>query len=298
MIFSSLAVLLAGLSLNVSIKNGSTLVHSYNLSASQYIDIYSENTQFGDTDDYLLVHNLPINLYSYESQDYSVELNFYYTYNDNGNNVNALFIQYFWNGTFDANNDCMTVSQQGVFGYLGTCNVYFDYAYFLYTDDTNVNHSYQLQQDFSYIIGDVVDDTWGGLNNKVISLKLNQLIIYKMASGTYNSIHTGVSGDSYDSGYQVGKQDGYSIGLKDGINEGYQSGYDKGRADFENQDEIVTSIFDGILGIGLLPVEFLMSIFNFEILGINFTHIVSALLSIMVLVILLRIVLGGKGGEK
>lgn len=101
---------------------------------------------------------------------------------------------------------------------------------------------------------------------------------------------SGASSNSYQDGYNQGVVDGKEIG-KD---IGYQDGYAQGREDFENQDTQINAIFEGILSIGLLPIEFFLSIFNFSIFGINITAIISAILTLCVIILLMRYVLGGK----
>lgn len=84
-------------------------------------------------------------------------------------------------------------------------------------------------------------------------------------------------------------QDGYNEGSEDGYSQGYTDGYNEG----SNTDENVTSIFGGILNIGMLPVNFFLAIFNYEILGINLTAVISAILSICVAIIVIRFIKGG-----
>lgn len=113
--------------------------------------------------------------------------------------------------------------------------------------------------------------------------------------GTYNYFDTN---SSYNTGYNAGYDIGYSDGSSTGYGNGYQTGFSEAREQYESQSETVNSIFSGILSIGLIPLEFFMSIFNFSILGVNITSIISAILSLMIIVILLRIVLGGKSGKE
>lgn len=103
--------------------------------------------------------------------------------------------------------------------------------------------------------------------------------------------------NTYSTGYDVGYDVGYDNGKQDGVAKGFSDGYDKGREDYENSDTYINSIFNGILSIGLIPIEFFMSIFNFEILGINITSLISAFLTIMLIIILMRLILGGKKGD-
>ena len=44
----------------------------------------------------------------------------------------------------------------------------------------------------------------------------------------------------------------------------------------------------------MVPVNFFLSIFNFEILGINMAGFVSALLTISIVIFLLRLIKGSK----
>lgn len=117
------------------------------------------------------------------------------------------------------------------------------------------------------------------------------LRIYLIPSSIYELLD---DGSHYQSGYDNGYNTGYADGDNNGYTKGFGEGYDKGREDFENQDSQINSIFEGILSIGLLPIEFFLSIFNFEIFGINITAIVSAILSLCVIILLMRYVLGGK----
>lgn len=84
-------------------------------------------------------------------------------------------------------------------------------------------------------------------------------------------------------------QDGYNEGAEDGYSQGYTDGYNEAT----NTDENITSIFGGILNIGMLPVNFFLAIFNYEILGINLTAVISAILSICVAIIVIRFIKGG-----
>ena len=88
--------------------------------------------------------------------------------------------------------------------------------------------------------------------------------LYESFTGEGNSYTTGYT-DGFNEGQQTGYDDGYTTGHADG----YTTGYNQGKHDYENADSQINAIFDGILSIGLIPIEFFMSIFNFEILGIK-----------------------------
>lgn len=99
----------------------------------------------------------------------------------------------------------------------------------------------------------------------------------------------------YNDGYVDGHAVGYEAGEADGERTGYLQGYAVGYSDAESTDENINSIFMGIAEIGLLPINIFLSIFNFEILGVNITGVVSALMSLMLVIIVLRMIMSGKG---
>ena len=100
--------------------------------------------------------------------------------------------------------------------------------------------------------------------------------------------------DGYDSGYRNGLSDGYDNGYTAGHQEGYSQGYNEGI----NQDMTIATIFSGCLSVAMVPINFFLAIFNFEILGINIADFVSALLSVCIVIIIVRIVLGvGNNGS-
>lgn len=98
----------------------------------------------------------------------------------------------------------------------------------------------------------------------------------------------------YINGYDAGRTDGYTTGFKDGEAKGYTDGFNKGL----EVDETAIIIFNGILNIALVPVNFFLAIFNFEILGINVSQLVTALLSVCLVIIIVRFVTGKSQGGK
>ena len=113
-----------------------------------------------------------------------------------------------------------------------------------------------------------------------------------VTSDTYTSIHSLIDKSSsnynqaYDNGYNQGYNNGESVGYSNGYNQGYNDGFDA--------DSTVFTIFNGILNVALVPINFFLGIFNFEILGINLKSLVSALLTVAVIIIVIRIVTGKK----
>lgn len=82
---------------------------------------------------------------------------------------------------------------------------------------------------------------------------------------------------SYDAGYSQGNLDG----ALDGV---------------QMNPEMFT-IFNGILNIAMIPVNVFLAIFNFEVFGINLASAVTALLSICILIVVIKMVTGGKGDK-
>lgn len=98
----------------------------------------------------------------------------------------------------------------------------------------------------------------------------------------------------YHQGYSDGYSQGANAGESAGYNNGYQDGYDTGYQDGVDLDTQTASIFSGILSVGLLPVNFFLSILNFEVFGINIGAFVSATLTIAIVIIIIRVITGKK----
>lgn len=88
-------------------------------------------------------------------------------------------------------------------------------------------------------------------------------------------------------------QNGYAVRTNTAYEEGRTAGYLAGLAEGQQQDETIASIFSGILEIGLVPINVFLAMFNFDILGINITEFVTALLTAMLVVYVVRIFIGG-----
>lgn len=98
---------------------------------------------------------------------------------------------------------------------------------------------------------------------------------------------------NFNQGHDVGYEEGYL----DGKNEWYQIGYSEGWTDADNVDESTLAIFEGIITVALVPINFFLAIFNFEIFGINLSGFVSALLTVSVIIIVIRFITGKKQGS-
>ena len=100
--------------------------------------------------------------------------------------------------------------------------------------------------------------------------------------GSYlmNAVETFVA----DNMYYLGYSDGYIAGHADGIEYA------------DEQGSTAATIFTGICNIGLMPVNFFLGILNFEVFGINIGAFVSALLTIAIIAIIIKVVTGNSSG--
>lgn len=108
------------------------------------------------------------------------------------------------------------------------------------------------------------------------------------------------SGDFYNSGYNNGYQDAkegfedektgiYNSGYEQGKVAGYNDGYNAGKDVSDNYTflGLIGAVFDA-------PIEAFKGLFNFEILGTNMQGFVLALLTLSVIIVIIKIALGGK----
>lgn len=159
----------------------------------------------------------------------------------------------------------------------------FDYSYhFDFSKQENLNYYYTRENGTSMIT------VYTNANDKNSMRML--LAGSPMDQAAYNF---------YNNTYQDGFDNGYSSGKDDGYNDGYQVGYSDGISYGSQQDATALVIFQGIISVGLLPINFFLAMLNFEVFGINIGGAISAMLTIAIVVIIIRIVVsGGNGGGK
>ena len=122
------------------------------------------------------------------------------------------------------------------------------------------------------------DDTYDNRSSSYLEITLKTNDFYNQINSLmYNN--TNDYNDGYTNGYQTGYTDGYNIG--------------------SSQDETATAIFVGIINIALVPINFFLACLNFEVFGINIGGFVSALLTVAIIVIIVRIIVSGgnKNGQ-
>lgn len=93
----------------------------------------------------------------------------------------------------------------------------------------------------------------------------------------FNTVIDNANKQGYNKGYQDGKTAGYDVGFQAGVN-------DNGDYTFMG---LLGSVFDA-------PISAFRGLFNFEILGTNMQGFVLALLTLSVIVVIIKIALGGK----
>ena len=273
MIFSSLAIMLSSISLYVGSTNVSNtydftkeIVDNNYIHCHFVIDTIPLNTRF-DIRAYLEVDDFGIQFQQCYQFSYS---------NLNGD------IDTFGYGYYGGQSNYSFYSKVQCRGHDGNDTYYtpMDNSYKFDDMYETMNIDYQ-SIDFNYEYGQFYIDVY----------------FYLLPVNYFNEYFSGVS-TNYSDGYNTGYSEGYTTGKDEGLSEGYTEGYQTAKDIYLNEDAHINSIFSGIVTIGLIPIEFLMSVFNFEILGINFSHVISAILSVMIVVILLRIVFSGKASNK
>lgn len=147
-------------------------------------------------------------------------------------------------------------------------------AYFIYSDTSK---TYCVANLVTYNRNDLVDPA-------------SYVYRYDTSSTLKSVFPSDFTTFTYDQGYDVGNQDGYNTGYNIGYRGGYVDGYDAA----SSIDTTASTIFTGILDVALIPVNVFLSIFNFEVFGINIGGIVSALLTVSVVIIIFRFLFGGK----
>lgn len=95
-------------------------------------------------------------------------------------------------------------------------------------------------------------------------------------------------------GYTAGYENGYADGNSNGYDTGYDDGYADGFSQGVTADDTAFTIFNGILTIGMLPINVFLAMFDFDILGINISNFVMSLLTVLVTLWVIRTISGGK----
>lgn len=153
-------------------------------------------------------------------------------------------------------------------------------TYFTWYDDT-IDDGATTYANESFSVSNVV----GGTRANTYNVSLTDL--YNVVNSYFGSADGGYN-DGYNTGYQAGSTNGY--------NTGYDTGYATGYTDGVNTDTTVFNIFNGILTIGMIPINVFLAMFDFTILGINISNFVMSLLTVLVTLWIVRTI-SGSGNE-
>lgn len=101
----------------------------------------------------------------------------------------------------------------------------------------------------------------------------------------------------YNIGYDYGYRDGYSVGKSDGYesgyNVGYSNGYSVGYSDGIDDSNVYT--FGNLLtAVVDVPVSVFISMLDFNIMGFNLLSLVVGLLTLAIICLVVKLLLGGK----
>lgn len=114
--------------------------------------------------------------------------------------------------------------------------------------------------------------------------------------GAVYSTQSQVALNDFDDGYQKGLKDGADSAVQanaQAVSNARAAGYEEGRRDALADSNDYT--FVGLLGAVFdAPIKSFQGLLNFDVLGVNMQTFVLALLSLSVIIIILKIALGGK----
>lgn len=133
----------------------------------------------------------------------------------------------------------------------------------IYTDTVNAGKVWAIPIKYAEIHQWVYEEACTIINNEQYTKGINQ-----------NTV-------SYNNGYSSGRSAGYTIGRA----EGYTAGYNTGSNDTSNALNAGTSLITTTIE---TPINMFMNILNFEILGINVFGFISACITLMLVVTIIK----------
>lgn len=247
------------------------------------------------------------NLIIHDGDEYYT-LNQYFTFNtvvyfNNANefqvnitSINVALYCYDGSGDLIDNNDVTSVPSNpfNITSYSDIMDVVPDYdsgnEYFIYEFRFNSNSlsiNVPLDIDWSYVEGFASGEF-------LYVFPFSNLFMTNIPQAIQSLLY---DSSAYDNGYYSGSADGYEKGFNDGKEVGHQEGWVQGVEYGASQDETALTIFEGIITIALVPINFFLAIFNFNIFGINISGFVSALLTVSIIIIVVRFLTGKKQGS-
>lgn len=197
---------------------------------------------------------------------------------------------------------CVNPSTSGlIFQYTSSSSFTFDYSVF----SNNYNF---VQIDWQASSGRVGQHLYVYLDdNELINQQFVQPLAYtyfvarsdlvQFDNSTFVSQVDNFFNTFTNTNYLQGYNDGYATGERIAHEQGYNDGYADGYANGLEVDDTVFTVFNGILNIALVPINVLLGIFNFEVLGINISSLVTSALTVACVIIVIRMFLGGGGSD-
>ncbi len=105
----------------------------------------------------------------------------------------------------------------------------------------------------------------------------------------YDSGYSAGQSAGYNSGYSAGQSAGYNSGYSVGQKEGYNSGYSAGHNDgvFDANTYSFLGLFGAVFD---APIKAFQGLLNFDILGFNMASFVTAIISLTIIILILKLV--------
>ena len=179
-----------------------------------------------------------------------------------------------------------------------------------------MNSKYNSSSDLQFIDGnDISNPTLLSIMNLVYTLRsFNNYDDTSLSVEQYNAIIADLNNQISILNNDLNNLSQQNSYLETQMDYMYQSGYNDGVESIENQLVIyynngkaegfneglaangtAMTIMSGILQVALVPVNFFLGIFNFEVLGINFTSLIQVIFTIALTIIIVKVVIGKKG---
>lgn len=96
------------------------------------------------------------------------------------------------------------------------------------------------------------------------------------------------AGAAYDLGYQGGYNEGYDAGDGAGYNRGYGVGFNDGQVDASSGNYTFLALIGSVLD---APISAFKGLLDFDLLGVNMSSFVLAIMSLCVIIVIIRVVL-------
>lgn len=96
------------------------------------------------------------------------------------------------------------------------------------------------------------------------------------------------SGLFFDDGYNLGYEEGYDSGDRAGYNRGYGVGFNEGQVDASSGNYTFLALIGSVLD---APISAFKGLLDFELLGVNMSSFVLAIMSLCVIIVIIRVVL-------